>query len=815
MPFVVQIVGIVGLVGYLSFQNGRETVDTLSKQLRSEITARIEERLETYLASPHQINRINLNAVLLGQLDPEDVPALEKHFWRQIDQFNEATYIYFGAPSSLFSGAGKENGRITLGYSKLDSLKQGFETYATNSFGDRQELLSVVPNYNVLERPWYTQAIANVDPTWGKPYVWAAPYPNLALPAVAAVYTPEFKGVFAVDLSLIDISKFLQTIKVGKTGQTFILERNGLLIANSGETTPFREVDEKQNRVLGTSSDDPLISNTTQYLVEHFGTLAQVKAQVDIRFKVAGQWQLVQVSPYRDEFGLDWLIVVVVPEADFMTQIYESAQQTILLCGVALVVALGIGILTSRWVLQPISNLNTVAQDLAQGNLQREIHSDRQDELGELTQAIAQMAKQLQESFQTLEERVEQRTGELEDSNQQLAQAKEKAEVANRAKSTFLAQMSHELRTPLNAILGFTQILRRSPDLDADQQENLEIMERSGEHLLGLINNVLDFSKIEAGKMGLDLEPINLAALLENVGTLFREQAVQKQLKLQVRYPENFPETVLVDAQKLRQILINLLSNSLKFTKTGSVSLSAENIAQTDQHVTVKLAIADTGAGISSLEQAKLFQPFQQSLSGREINGGTGLGLVISQSFAALMDSRILLDSKPGQGSTFCFTLTLDIVGQPAKSLAPEPAMVPITEQPLYKILIVDDSRINRLLFKKLFIASPFELAEAVNGQAAIAQWETWQPHLIFMDLLMPVMDGEEAIRAIRARPDGDQVKIIACTASLQTEIQQKLIAAGCDDFLSKPFRTKDVFKLLEKHLSVQLQAIEERSPQA
>ncbi|NJN73008.1 MAG: response regulator [Limnothrix sp. RL_2_0] len=805
IPFVAQIVGIVGIVGYLSFRNGQQAVNELSGQLRSEITTRIEERLKTYLTIPHQINRLNVDAVRLGQLDTANVPQLEQHFWQQIQQFPQATYIYFGSPQPLFSGAGIENGQVTLGYSTSSLPEQLFETYATDELGNRSELLSAVPGYRLLERPWYQAAIANRKTAWGEPYIWAAPYPNLALPALAAVYTPEFKGVFAVDFSLLDISEFLRHIKAGKTGKTFILDRDGLLVANGGETLPFLEIAGQPERIMGGDSEDPLIQATAQYLDQQFSDLKQITTPLNLQFKGLGDRQLVQVSPYKDEFGLDWLIVVVIPEADFMAQIYENARQTVVLCAIALGVALGIGMLTSRWVLQPISNLNTVAQALAEGQWQQDIHSDRPDELGDLTRAIAKMATQLQESFNTLEQRVEERTAALEESNQQLAQAKEKAEVANQAKSTFLTQMSHELRTPLNAMLGFTQIMRRSPNLDADQEENLEIMQCSGEHLLGLINHVLDLSKIEAGTMTLHQELTNLSMLFQDLGTLVAVQARHKHLDFQIDYPQDLPPTVLVDSQKLRQVLLNLLNNAVKFTEQGLVSLTVTRLAQQDDCLNIQVAIADTGVGIPPVEQAHLFQPFHQNLAGRTNNDGTGLGLVISQSFVQLMGSEISLKSIPGKGSTFSFPLNLTIQ---APSLAPhnEPTFIPNPKKIPHKILIVDDSRVNRLLFQKLFAPHPFELAEACNGEEAIAQWQTWQPDLIFMDLLMPIMDGEQAIRTIRQHPNGHTVKIIACTASLQIEQKIRLQAAGCDDFLGKPFRTPDVFKLLKQYLDVPLQ---------
>jgi signal transduction histidine kinase/CheY-like chemotaxis protein len=795
--------GVMGLVGYLSFRNGQRTVIDLTRQLQTEITLRIEGRLETYLSTSHLINEVNRDLFTQGQLDLDNVSQLEKHAWRQIQQFHQ-TSVYFGSPDGIFVGAGQEGDKITLSYANSATADQVFETYGTNAVGDRTDLLSEVPHYDLWQRPWYKTAIAHTtESAWGEPYVWAAPYPKLVLPAVLSIYTPEFRGVFAVDISLESLSHFLHKLKVGKTGKTFILDQNGILIANSGETSSFTEQGGKITRLAGVDSTDPLISATSFYLKQHFAEQGEVKLRNSLQFFYGGQRQLLRANRYQDEYGLDWLIVVVIPETDFMAKIHANARKIIFLCVIALVLVLVVGIWTSRWVLTPILTLSDVAEKLAQGDWQQEIPNDRADELGRLTQAIAEMADQLQADFDQLEQRVEERTLQLAKSNQELVMAKEEAEIANEAKSTFLAQMSHELRTPLNAILGFVQILQRSPNLDAEQQENLDIMRRSGEHLLGLINNVLDLSKIEAGEMTIQPTPTNIPQICGDLESFFRPQTQRKNLTFQVNYPADLPQSIAVDAQKLRQILINLLNNAIKFTDQGSVSLTLRELSRQGHYISLQFAIADTGKGITEADQAKLFQPFQQSQTGLEIQEGTGLGLVISQEFIRLMGSNINLASQVGQGSTFTFDLRLKMLEDKAIAAKGHTIISPAPDQMSYKLLIVDDSAVNRLLFKKLLAPFAFELKEARDGVEAIALWQSWQPDLIFMDMLMPVLDGEQAVQQIRALPKGDQVTIIACTASIEGERANAMVAAGCEDLISKPFRTEDLFRLLEKYLGV------------
>ncbi|OKH19729.1 hypothetical protein NIES208_00960 [[Limnothrix rosea] IAM M-220] len=804
-PFVLQIVGTVGVVGWLSFRNGQKTVNELSTQLTSEITFRIEERLQNYLNIPHQINRLNTDSVRLGLLDPSNVEQMEKNFWRQIQQFEAATYIYFGSPAPEFIGAGREGNDITLGYSNSEAPGRFFRTYRANVKGDRLELLNVVTGYELLERPWYQTAIAHTEPVWGEPYVWHAPYPNLALPAVTAVYTPEFRGVFAVDFSLFDISEFLRKIRVGKTGKTFIMDRNGLLIANSGETLAFRETNQTIERIAGVDSENQLIRSASEFLQNEFVDLNEIRSSIHLEFEQNNSRQLLQVSPYGDAYGLNWLIVVVIPESDFMAQIHQSARQTVFLCTVAFITALALGIWTSRWVLAPILRLNKISQGLADGNWQQEIKSDRRDELGQLTEAIAQMAAQLKTAFTDLEARVDRRTADLAKSNAALSAAKEKAEVANQAKSHFLAQMNHELRTPLNAILGFIQILQRSPNLDAEEQENLDIMQRSGEHLLDLINTILDLSKIEAGEMKLQRQPTNLHEICHDLSSLFSAQTRAKKLDFVLTLPDNLPQFVLLDPQKTRQVLLNLLGNAVKFTRQGFIALTLTELSRQPDTITLEFTVTDTGAGIAKEDQKNVFQPFQQSESGLKLTGGTGLGLTISQQFLQLMGSDLLLQSTEGKGSSFSFSLRLPIVESRRITPSKKLAQIPAADQSQYKILIVDDSPINRLLFKRLLTPFKFQIAEAKDGQQAIAQWQAWQPDLIFMDLLMPVMNGKEATHTIRQAPQGDQVTIIACSASLEIKDTQAFLHQGFDDVLTKPFRTGDVFQILKNYLAIAL----------
>lgn len=409
----------------------------------------------------------------------------------------------------------------------------------------------------------------------------------------------------------------------------------------------------------------------------------------------------------------------------------------------------------------------------------------------------------------------------------QVRESRDKAEAANKAKSAFLANMSHELRTPLNAILGFSQLLARDENLTLEQKQTLNTINRSGSHLLSLINDVLDMSKIEAGKIALNPQNCDLLPLLDSLQEMFALKAKLKGLGLRVEKSSQLPPHIYVDASRLRQVLINLLTNALKFTDAGSVTLRVftqpvsklltHNQANLQPSFSLCFEVEDTGIGIANDQLVDIFEAFIQTPSGRRSQDGTGLGLAICRHFIQLMQGDIQIQSQLGQGTTVFVQLPVAIPDTDkveehryadVSGLAPNQAPI--------RMLIVEDNLENRQILQTLMMDVGFEVQTVDNGQAAVDCWQTWQPHMIWMDWQLPVMNGYEATKAIRAlesrcrdaasQPDlpASKTIIIAVTASVFEDTQAECEEAGCDDFLCKPYLPGMLFELLARHLNLQ-----------
>lgn len=412
----------------------------------------------------------------------------------------------------------------------------------------------------------------------------------------------------------------------------------------------------------------------------------------------------------------------------------------------------------------------------------------------------------------------------LSDRNSELKIAKEQAEVANQAKTRFLANMSHELRTPLNAILGFTQFMLRDTSLSSDRQQQLKIVNRSGEHLLSLINDILSMSKIEAGQVTLNENSFDLYGLLDSLKEMLTLKAKSKGLQLIFNRTPDVPQYIKTDESKLRQILINLIGNAIKFTESGSVTVRVglgngelqmadnpeiaignEQFAMRDERLILTFEISDTGLGIAPDEIDTLFTHFVQSTTGRNSQEGTGLGLPISQEFVQLMGGEIKVSSTLNRGTTFTFYILIrPALAAPIPMKRASDRVIKLApDETIYRISIVEDRAENREILRQLLESVGFEVKTAENGREALELWEDWSPHLIWMDMQMPVMGGIEATKQIKSTPKGQSTTVIALTASAFEEDRATILSAGCDDFVRKPWREEIIFEKIAEHLGV------------
>ncbi|WP_193199693.1 hybrid sensor histidine kinase/response regulator [Nostoc sp. MG11] len=888
LPFILQICGAVGLVGYLSFKNGQKAVKELATQLENEICDRIEQHLNSYLTTPKQINQINLDAIELDLLNLFDFKTTGHFFWKQMRVFNVG-YYNFANPKGEFIGIERlNNGNLLINEVTEKHGIGKLYVYTTDNQGNRRQLKEI-KNYDPRLEAWYTDALKVGKPVWSQIYQWEYKPEVLSISSSYPIYdrTNKLVGVISVNVVLAQISNFLANLKAGQWGKTFIIERSGLMVASSTNELPYTLINGQAKRLSGLDSQDSSIRLATQYLI-NFGHLKSFVGKQQLSFTTDGVRYFVQIKSWRDELGLDWLIVVVIPEGDFIEQIHVNTHTTILLCIVTFLLAIQISILIARWIIKPI--LRALQKDVfalthrrcsgvfsQSSGLSLDItsfldiakHQQAEKLLAEYNHVLeAQVKKRTEELLQVIKE-LQITQQKLIESQKNAAQKQQAAvreaarsAAANRAKSEFLANMSHEVRTPLNAILGFTQIMSRDHSLSSKQQENLAIINRAGEHLLNLINDILEMSKIEADRVTLNLTSFYLTNLLENLEEMLRLRATSKNLKLVFEYSQDIPPYIQTDESKLRQVLLNLLGNAIKFTDTGSVRLCvrweeqkegerARNRERKDaiQNPSTPLLprlffeVQDTGSGIATSEIGLLFKAFEQTETGRTSQQGTGLGLAISRRYVQLMGGDIAVNSTPGIGSTFAFNIQVGLAC-PNKIQRNQSKCQILTLAPTqskYRILVVDDARDSRLLLVKILTSIGFEVREATDGKEAVASWESWQPHLIFMDMRMPVMNGYEATKVIKIRqsmhgkelPDNTRsipiastgrisathclpiqlapqclisntpTIIIALTASAFEEERQKILSIGCDDFIRKPYTQEILLEKLSEHLGV------------
>ncbi|MDY7093432.1 MAG: response regulator [Acidobacteriota bacterium] len=809
IPFLLQLVIVVGAMLWLALSSGHRAVEPVAAQLRSDLNQRIWQFLDSHLEIPHRVNELNADALVLGQLEPADAEALNRHFWHQLQVFDSLNSIFFATTEGGVAEAGRSlNGTLVVDSTTLDpelGLVAGTRyRYEAAGAGGRGELLETTPGFDARQHPWFEEAVQSGRPVWNQVYPFFAEE-NLVVTASKPVYRPDgsLLGVLGVELTLRRVGEFLRQLDTGHGELTFIVDRSGFLIATStGERPYLAAQDPRGRRLRARESTSALLGATAGFLEQREGGLQEIDGPAQESFELDGVTYYLHVAPFYDPRGLDWLTVVVLPEAKLSGLMRGSSSTTLWLSLGAVLLAVLLSVLSAGLITRPIRRLRQASQAIAGGHLGQAVPVSNIRELGDLGQAFNAMTEQLRESFTELETRVALRT-------HQLQEAKEESDAANQAKTRFLAVLSHEIRSPLGVILGYLDLLQDPRVPEEDHQRYLDIIRRACTHLSRLLGDFLDISRIEAGRLELNERRCELAELLEDLDSSFRPLAEEASLDLELRTLGRLPWRFTADATRLRQVLSNLLSNGLRYTDEGGVRLTVEapgvKAGQKPETAELVFVVRDTGAGIRPEDQEKIFQRFTQLETSSHGGSGFGLGLAITRQLVSLMGGAVRLESRLGAGSAF--TVRVPVTGCQRWSKKPHPAdsieedLSPSAAPPLEgRVLIADDSLDLLELCVRMLERWGLSCVTARDGQEAVELATRQHFDLILMDWQMPRLDGLAATKELRRR--GFQTTVVALTAAAMQGDRERCLEAGCTGYLVKPIDFKELFRLLRRLLA-------------
>jgi signal transduction histidine kinase len=830
VPFLLQIFAVVGLVGYLSWWNGQKAVNELALRLQTEMGDRVTQHLDTYLTAPQQINLTNVQGIRLGLLQLNNLDKLAQYFWKQMQVF-PVSYINYGSADGLFIGVERlGNGKVVVQEDPaLNSTRDNI--YETNEYGKRTRLIeSSDVGADHRDEAWYKDPIKAGKQVWSEIYHWEDRPEILSISSSYPVYNQnsEVIGAIGVDLILSQIGDKLRQIKSTSSGEIFILERDGSLVASSGQSAPFKMVNQEATRLKATESGDLLVKKTAQYLENRFGAFSKIQSSQSLTFNLEGKKHFIRLFPWKDQYGLDWLAILAVPESEFTAQIDANTRTTILLCLGALAIATLLGIYTARLISKPILRLSQASEAIAAGQLDQTVQVEGARELKTLAQSFNKMAEQLRDSFaaitQTntaLESQVEQRTaqfkkavraamraaGQSATALQAEEEAKSMAEAAKQSKEDFFVNLSAELRTPLNSILGYANLLTHDPNLSLEQATGAKIIQNNGARLLTLINDLLDFAALDKHDLQLTSTDFNLLTFLEEVASIAQMRSQEKDLQFQCEFASDLPPEISADAKYLRRVLLSLLNNAVKFTDQGTITFRVglgHQSAESPSQQTICFQVSDTGLGISAAHLSTIFEPFTEieEHPGRE--RGRRLGLPLSKKIIEQMGGSLQVDSQLAQGSTFWVEIPVTVIDLALAKVELEPQRVRGYLGKKRSILVVDANSDNCTLIQSLLTPIGFKVVIADNGEQGLALARQVRPDLVLTDIFMGGKSGLRMTMEIREIPEIQDTPIIALSASQIGQIEDASLRAGCNAFLSGPIDEHRLLFLLKEYLNLQ-----------
>ncbi|MFQ4146754.1 ATP-binding protein [Chlorogloeopsis sp. ULAP02] len=705
VPFVLQIFGAVGLVGYLSFKNGQKAVNNLADQLMNRTSSLVDQHLNSYLSIPHKVNQINADAIQMGLLDVRDRQTVSKYFWKQM-QVHDLSYIGIGLTTGEGAGAGRYDGKTVTIDDWSAKPPKNWYSYAIDNQGDRTRVIDTF-DWNNFKEPWYTEPVKAGRPIWSRIVTINYNYPYIAASAGRPIYDAQNRllGMVGADIHLLKLSEFLRRLDVSRNGQVFIVERNGMLIANSSTQQPFTLVKDNIQRLKATDSSDPTVQSIAKQLQQTLKGFQSITKPRKLQLNWQGETHFVYVTPWRDQYGLDWLVVVSVPEHAFMAQINTNTRTTILLCLGALIVATLMGYFTSRWITRPILRMNLASQAMASGNLEQTLDNSSVQELNTLAHSFNHMAGQLRESFTALEnskaeleDRVEERTSELKTALSELQRTQ--AQVVQNEKMSSLGQLvagvAHEINNPVNFIHGnithlneYTQDLLRmiqlyqqrhpSNDLEIqaladeidleflvdDLKKMLSSMKIGTNRIRTIVLSLRNFSRMdEAEFKTVDIHE-GIESTLLILAHRLKEKSERPAIEV-IRDYANLPQVECYPGQ-LNQVLMNILVNAIDALDEVNAKRTHQEIEETPNQITIRtsvidsqsveIAIADNGSGMLEQVKNRIFDPF---FTTKPVGKGTGMGMAISyQIITEKHGGQLECFSTPDKGTEFIIQLPI------------------------------------------------------------------------------------------------------------------------------------------------------------